>query len=304
MASAQDDEDDDLGIDRDDVELEQVIGEGTTATVYSGQMDGKKVAIKEIRAWKDMVDHDTVMAVERELTVLSQANHPHILRFLGLIRDSEPLRLVFEYCAGGSLFELLHNQWNIHLSWLQRLKVLHDSARAMDYLHSFDPAIIHRDLKSLNLMLLCEVKDEESNPHIKLGDFGFARAMEREMTQGVGTKHWMAPEVLRTTAYTEKADIFSYAMVVYEVICRHVPFERLQPIHVAKKIGSGERPTVEDHVSASAVPEGLVVLMECCWAQDPQGRPTFREISATLGRIMCRTREMPELAAAVSVPSA
>jgi len=141
-----DEEDDDLGIDSGDVELEKVIGEGTTATVYKGRMDDKEVAIKEIRAWRDMVDHDTVMAVERELTVLSQANHPHILRFLGLIRDSEPLRLVFEYCAGGSLFELLHNQWHIQLSWLQRLKILHDSARAMDYLHSFDPAIIHRDL--------------------------------------------------------------------------------------------------------------------------------------------------------------
>jgi len=291
-----DEEDDDLGIDSGDVELEKVIGEGTTATVYKGRMDDKEVAIKEIRAWRDMVDHDTVMAVERELTVLSQANHPHILRFLGLIRDSEPLRLVFEYCAGGSLFELLHNQWHIQLSWLQRLKILHDSARAMDYLHSFDPAIIHRDLKSLNLMLLAPVEDQFSNPHVKLGDFGFARAKEREMTQGVGTKHWMAPEVLRTTAYTEKADIFSYAMVIFEVICRHVPFEKLQPIVVAKKIGSGERPSVTDHVKADAVPEGLVELMESCWAQEPQGRPTSREIATTLGRIMSRTHELPEAA--------
>lgn len=298
MAAVEDDDDDDLGIDPGDVELEGVIGEGTTATVYKGKMEGKLVAIKEITAWRDMVDHDTVMAVERELAVLSQANHPHILRFLGLIRDSEPLQLVFEFCAGGSLFELLHNQWEIPLCWLQRLKVLHDSARAMDYLHNFDPAIIHRDLKSLNLMLLAPVENQYTNPHIKLGDFGFARAKEVEMTQGVGTKHWMAPEVLRTTAYTEKADIFSYAMVVFEVICRHVPFEKLQPIVVSKKIGSGERPNVEDHIAASAIPEGLVNLMELCWAQDPKERPAFRHIASTLGQIMARTREFPEFAQA------
>mmetsp|Transcript_103912 Transcript_103912/g.298582 ORF Transcript_103912/g.298582 Transcript_103912/m.298582 type:complete len:299 (+) Transcript_103912:54-950(+) len=291
----EEEEMDELGIDPGEVELDEVIGEGTTATVYIARMDGKEVAVKEIRAWKDMVDHDTVMAVERELSVLSQADHPHILRFLGLIRDSEPLRLVFEYCAGGSLFELLHNRWDIELSWMQRLKMLHDSALAMDYLHSFEPAIIHRDLKSLNLMLLAPVVDRSSNPHIKLGDFGFARAKEREMTQGVGTKHWMAPEVLRTTAYTEKADVFSYAMVAFEVICRHVPFESLQPIAVAKKIGMGERPTVEDHVKAEEVPEGLVAVMESCWAQDPLARPTFRDIAASLGAIMARSRDTLDL---------
>mmetsp|Transcript_17887 Transcript_17887/g.46229 ORF Transcript_17887/g.46229 Transcript_17887/m.46229 type:complete len:298 (-) Transcript_17887:93-986(-) len=288
----EEDEMDELGIDPGEVELDEVIGEGTTATVYIARMHGKEVAVKEIRAWKDMVDHDTVMAVERELSVLSQADHPHILRFLGLIRDSEPLRLVFEYCAGGALFDILHNRWDIELSWMQRLKMLHDSALAMDYLHSFEPAIIHRDLKSLNLMLLAPVVDRFSKPHIKLGDFGFARAKEREMTQGVGTKHWMAPEVLRTTAYTEKADVFSYAMVVFEVICRHVPFESLQPVAVAKKIGKGERPTVEDHVKAEEVPEGLVAVMESCWAQDPLARPTFRDIAASLGAIMRRSQDI------------
>mmetsp|Transcript_63241 Transcript_63241/g.137945 ORF Transcript_63241/g.137945 Transcript_63241/m.137945 type:complete len:312 (-) Transcript_63241:135-1070(-) len=284
-----DDEDEEPGIDPGDVDLEEVIGEGTTATVYIAKMDGKSVAVKEIRAWKDMVDHDTVMAVERELSVLSQANHPHILRFLGLIRDSEPLRLVFEYCAGGSLFELLHNRWDIHLSWRQRLKILHDSAAAMGYLHSFEPAIIHRDLKSLNLMLLEPVQDRETVPHIKLGDFGFARVKEREMTQGVGTKHWMAPEVSRTTGYTEKADVFSFAMVAYEVICRHVPFEREQPVMVARRLGQGERPNIEDHVSLSEVPAGLADLVHRCWHQDPLSRPTFPEIAISIDVIRANT---------------
>lgn len=285
-----DEEEDELGIDPRDVDLLEAIGEGTTATVYMAKMDGKTVAVKEIRAWKDMVDHDTLLSVERELSVLSQANHPHIIRFLGLIRDSEPLRLVFEYCAGGSLFELLHNRWDIELTWLQRIKVLYDTAQAMDYLHSFEPAIIHRDLKSLNLMLLDPVNDSDTPPHMKLGDFGFARSKEREMTQGVGTKHWMAPEVLKTTAYTEKADVFSFAMVTFEVICRHVPFEQVQPIVVARKIAAGERPNVEDHLHREEIPEGLVEVMEACWLQEPHERPDFRHTAAVLFQAYERIR--------------
>jgi len=281
-------DDDDLGIDARELQLEQVIGEGTTATVYMGILDGKAVAVKEIRAWKDMVDKDTVMAVERELSALSSANHPHILRFLGMIKESEPLQLVFEYCAGGSLFELLHNRWDIALTWRQRTKMLSDTAQAMHYLHSFDPVIIHRDLKSLNLMLAEPVKDSSCNPHVKLGDFGFARAKEREMTQGVGTKHWMAPEVLRTTRYTEKADVFSFAMVTFEVICRHVPFEKVQPQAVAKMISKGERPAVEDHVQVADIPEGMLALLHRCWAQEPEERLTSQEICIEVNAMLAK----------------
>lgn len=277
---------DELGIDPRNIELQGVIGEGTTAVVYMGNMNGHAVAVKEIRAWKDMVDRGTIMAVERELSALSTANHQHVLRFLGMVRDSQPLRLVFEYCAGGSLFELLHNRWDIELTWWQRLKMLQDTAQAMQYLHSFDPAIIHRDLKSLNLMLVEPVLDSHTIPQVKLGDFGFARAKEREMTQGVGTKHWMAPEVLRTTWYTEKADVFSFAMVAYEVICRHVPFEKIQPQVVAKMISSGERPNVEDHINVEEVPAGLVDLVHRCWAQEPETRPTASALCAALGQML------------------
>merc|ERR1719456_1524595 len=164
-----------------------------------------------------------------------------------------PLRLCLEYCRGGSLFELLHNNWQIPLSWRQRLKVLMDTSSATDYLHNFTPPIIHRDLKSLNLLLLDPVVDQHTKPNVKLADFGFARMREEvltasgwssPMTKGAGTSHWMAPEVSTGTDYTEKADTFSFAMITYEVICRHVPFERLDATAASRKINAGERPDV------------------------------------------------------------
>mmetsp|Transcript_77835 Transcript_77835/g.204372 ORF Transcript_77835/g.204372 Transcript_77835/m.204372 type:complete len:291 (-) Transcript_77835:123-995(-) len=281
MAAA--DEDDELDIDARDLQMEGVIGEGSTAVVYKGCLHGEPVAVKEIRAWAEEVDDQVVQMVQRELMVLNEVNHPHILRFLGLVRDSEPLRIVFEYCAGGSLFELLHHHKDIPLSWAQRLQVLIQTAQAMDYIHGFDPPVIHRDLKSLNLMLLDPITTQM--PHIKLADFGLARVQERAMTQGVGTKHWMAPEVLKGTTYTEKADVFSFSMVAFEDICRRVPYERMPPQEVARLLSSGSRPDVTEHVRVAEVPAGLLDLVYRCWDQDPGKRPAAAEICQSLARV-------------------
>merc|ERR1719343_1248315 len=145
---------------------------------------------------------------------------------------------------------------------MQRVKMLVDTASAEEHLHSFEPPIIHRDLKSLNLMLLTPVKNEQTLPHIKLADFGFARLEERAMTQGVGTKHWMAPEVLRGTAYTTKADVFSFAMVAFEVVCRHVPFENLDAHMVARQTMAGIRPGMDEDAlpAEGCTPEMLEII--------------------------------------------
>jgi len=277
---------DELDIDPRDLEMGGVIGEGSTAIVYFGSVNGESVAVKEIRAWVDEVDDRIVKMVQRELVVLNEVNHPNILRFLGLVRDSEPLRIVFEYCAGGSLFELLHHHHQIVLTWEQRLEILMQTARAMEYIHGFDPPVIHRDLKSLNLMLLEPVTTQV--PHVKLADFGLARVQERAMTQGVGTKHWMAPEVLKGTTYTEKADIFSFSMVAFEDICRHVPYERMKPQEVARLLSAGKRPDFSEHVKVEKVPDGLLALVYQCWDQDPAKRPAAAKICQALALVRAR----------------
>mmetsp|Transcript_107707 Transcript_107707/g.286715 ORF Transcript_107707/g.286715 Transcript_107707/m.286715 type:complete len:298 (-) Transcript_107707:179-1072(-) len=290
-----DDEDDECWeIDEADIDLLEQIGEGTTATVYMARLRGRVVAVKEISALQEEVHGSIVKAVQRELRVLSRVSHPNILNFIGVVEHSGPLRLVLEFCAGGSLFELLHNCWDIPLSWKQqRLKFLQDTSMAAAYLHGLDPPIIHRDMKSLNLMLLEPVTNQFIVPHVKLADFGLARFQEaRAMTQGVGTKHWTAPEVLVGTDYTDKADVFSFAMVAYEVVCRHVPFERIDPTTVARMTRDGKRPDLTDSAIVPAdVPEGLLDLMALCWEQEPQMRPSFAQIVQMLADIAARTPE-------------
>mmetsp|Transcript_35643 Transcript_35643/g.70489 ORF Transcript_35643/g.70489 Transcript_35643/m.70489 type:complete len:302 (-) Transcript_35643:9-914(-) len=290
--SGESDEDDEprtWDINAGDLELNSLIGEGTTSTVFMGTLRGEIVAIKEIRmqTGSDSLDKGIIQSVQRELRVLSRVNHPNILRFIGLVVETLPLRLVLEYCAGGSLFELLHNYWDIPLTWKQNTKALLDTSTATNYLHEFEPPIVHRDLKSLNLMLLDRIDSTHfTMPHIKLADFGFARIQEPAMTQGVGTKHWMAPEVLMGTEYTVKADVFSFAMVAYEVVCRHVPFERQDATTVASLTKAGERPDLQDEtVVPREVPPGLLDLIVRCWDQDPEVRPSFREIVSIVKRI-------------------
>lgn len=270
------------------------IGEGSTSTVYRGTYAGWDIAIKEIND----VDDGTLLAVRRELQVMTRTEHPHLLKFIGLISHEPPLRLCLEYCAGGTLFDLLHNRWDVNLSWHQRMKMLVDIASAMEYLHGFRKQIIHRDLKSLNIFLVNEVTDESCVPIVKIADFGFARMRETiqdgtarakdwpTLTRCAGSMHWMAPEIYAGNHYDEKADTFSFAIVMYEISTRHMAFEDLEPDMAADEIQSGQRPdiTKPDPMPMDA-PEEMIQLMEQCWNQHSPLRPGFPEILFRLRRI-------------------
>lgn len=267
-----------------EVQIVDLIGEGTTSKVFLAIYKEEQVAVKDIRPTvQGGLDMGTLKAVQRELRVLSQAKHPHILNFIGIISDRNGLRLVLEYCSGGSLFDLLHNSWRTQICWEQKFKMLADTASAQAHLHSFNPPILHRDLKSLNLMLKQEITNETDEPQIKLADFGFARAQEQAMTKCVGTKRWMAPEVINTTKYTQKADVFSFAMVAYEVCCRHVPFIDMDVTSAVQEILKGARPDLSDtEVVPAEVPPEMLDLIARCWAHEPTDRPSFDEIHATV----------------------
>lgn len=275
----------------DDLDIQEMIGGGSTSTVYKGLYQKTQlVAVKEI----DACDDSTLLAVRRELQVMTKVDHPHILKLIGVISVQAPLRLCLEHCTGGTLFDLLHNCWEIPLSWTQRLKILVDIASAMEYLHGFRKQIIHRDLKSLNIFLVEPVVDETSVPNVKIADFGFARIRERVRgrpvewatpTKAAGSMHWMAPEVYQGLMYYEKADVFSYSIVTYEVICRHMAFEDLDAETAGQRICDGDRPDLsEEFVPADTIPEVLELMKEC-WDQDPDRRPTYTEILQRLLKI-------------------
>jgi len=218
---------------------------------------------------------------------MSRVKHENLVKLYGIVIS--PLQLVTEFCEGGSLYDLLHHEDPVELVWKQQLKMCLDVAQGVDYLHSCRPQVIHRDLKSLNLLMFRVVTGPKDVPLVKVSDFGLARMKEADQAEGwqtltsaAGTAHWMAPEVPKGR-YTEKADVYSYAMVIFEIICREVPFEDENAKDAMQMHMRGHRPDKE--AIPPDVPVALEQLMVRCWDQEPERRPPFTEILKILKAI-------------------
>jgi len=284
--------------------LEDEIGSGNTSEVYKGTWGGNIVAVKCMNIsgpgnGSNALSEADRIAFQREVAIMPRINHPNLVKFLGLISVTIPFSIIFEYCNGGCAFDVLHNNFEdgriIHLTWFQKQKMALDTASAMDYLHSFKPQIIHRDLKSLNLLLVEMVNFPHDVPWIKLSDFGLSKMKDPtkgnqeggawgDMTNCAGTTHWMAPEVITSTTYDEKVDLYSFSMILYEIICREVPFEDEEPAKVGQLAVEGHRPTPE--AVPPDCPDYFKNLMISCWAHHPQRRPTFAMCKELLTKTM------------------
>jgi len=274
-------------IDPVDLVLGETVGTGKTAEVFRGTLRGQVVAIKELTKLRHMDAKDQV-SFNREVSILARVAHPHLVQLHGVTWSSRPLRIVTEFCGGGTCFDLLHNTLKVKLDWNQRLKICYDVASGMDYLHCFTPQIIHRDLKSLNLLLQNPIRAVNDMPQVKVSDFGLSRMKDPDaawgkMTNQVGTLHWMAPEVFLGSDYNEKADIYSYAMVLFEIICRDVPFRQEDPANIGRLTSKGVRPDLR--VVPTHCPDMFRGLMIMCWAHTPAERPSFHRILAILREI-------------------
>lgn len=177
-------------IDMNEVQVGKLIGLGASAEVYRGVYRGTDVAVKKMRLFGEEKAAAVLKELKRELNTLSLLRHPNLVLFMGSGITSEGnICIITEFCAGKTLYHLLHESYKTKLSWTQRLKIALDVAKGMNFLHSYKPPIIHRDLKSLNLLLAEPVKGESDFVYTKITDFGLARfqSMDQVMTGSAGT---------------------------------------------------------------------------------------------------------------------
>lgn len=271
-------------IDASELTLGKMVGSGCTAQVYKGTWKGKVVAIKQIDIKMCTSKPRDQIMLSREVSVLAKISHENVVHFYGVSFSQRPLQIVTEFCGGGTVFDLCHDS-DVDITWLQQHKMICDVAHAMRYLHNLRPQIIHRDLKSLNLLLSNPVVVDSDVPWVKVTDFGFSRIKDvaedwGKMTKNMGTCHWMAPEVVNGTRYDEKADVYSFSIVIYEIVCLTVPFGDLEPEEAARLTAKGQRPSLEEVPPDCPTP--LMKLMEACWAHSAAQRPTFERILVTL----------------------
>jgi mitogen-activated protein kinase kinase kinase 9 len=248
------------------------IGRGGYGTVFKGNFRGTTVAVKKLKL-EDRPQrlgksgkHSKVDDFLQECQTMMSVRHPNIVLFIGACTVQPELALVLEYCGNGSLWDVLRNH-NTPLPWYLRCKIALDIARGVNYLHNFPRPVLHRDLKSLNILL-----DDAMNA--KLADFGWTRFKAETMTNKIGTYQWMAPEVIQGQNYSEKADVYSFGIILWEIATRKPPFKDLSGVQVSQEV-------VKNHLRPAVTkrcPEPFAKLMQRCWDREPDSRPGFFEI--------------------------
>ncbi|KAH8311682.1 hypothetical protein KR044_007535, partial [Drosophila immigrans] len=205
---------------------------------------------------------------------LNKCIHQNIIKLYGVSKDPDnSIWLLFEYADCGSLYNFLHRT-DTEVSFNEKIDWMLQCARGMEYLHK--NKIVHRDLKTQNLLLFNEYRT------LKICDFGTVKELATMNTEFVGTVCYMAPEVcVCTRKYTEKCDVFSFGIILWEVMSRKKPFDHLtneHPLAIQKKIVDGDRP----HIDTNEQLDQMKTIIEKCWDQDPINRPTMKELYLSL----------------------
>eukprot|EP00045_Choanoeca_perplexa_P015954 m.207958 g.207958 ORF g.207958 m.207958 type:complete len:780 (+) comp17127_c0_seq1:2973-5312(+) len=223
----------------------------------------------------------------RELSNLSKLKHYNIIELMGASTLNDVI-LVTSYANAGSLYHFLHQESILHYNIGFVYRIAKEIASGMDYLYS--QHILHRDLKSQNVLLqddqLLEGEDailSSSNAcqlRALIGDFGLSKQSDHltMMTGTPGTPGWMAPEVIRNEASGSPADVYSYSIVVWELLCRQAPWSGMEAAQILFAVAAfHKRPPIPD-----TCPDELRDLIERCWHVTPAERPTFNEICSFL----------------------
>ncbi len=255
----------DFIIPNNQIEYGQKLGEGGFGVVYKAVWNYVDVAVKKLMM---ELSESVMQEFEKEVEVHSKLRNPYIVQIFGI---TETYGMVMEYMSRGSLRNVLEKNRREEFSWTMRNKIAMDMLIGLSYLHQ--KHIIHRDLKSLNVLLDDQYK-------AKLADFGLAKVRSeissRHSAQSGGAKgttQWMAPELFELDPdYTPKTDVFSFGIVLWELAAHEYPYKKANPNVVPMLVMQGRRETFP-----LDTPEGYAQLAQQCWDGTPDKRPTVNE---------------------------
>ncbi|XP_061081710.1 mitogen-activated protein kinase kinase kinase 13-like [Conger conger] len=232
----------------------QWLGSGAQGAVFLGKFHSEEVAIKKVREQK-----------ETDIKHLRKLKHPNIIGFKGVCTQAPCYCIIMEYCAQGQLYEVLRAGRKVTprllVDWASGI------ASGMNYLHLHK--IIHRDLKSPNVLVT-------HNDNVKISDFGTSKELSDKSTKMsfAGTVAWMAPEVIRNEPVSEKVDIWSFGVVLWELLTGEIPYKDVDSSAIIWGVGSNSL-----HLPVpSTCPDGFKILMKQTWQGKPRNRPSFRQI--------------------------
>jgi serine/threonine protein kinase len=260
------------------------MSDGSNSNIYTAFLNGVRVVIKMLK--KEVAqDQVALLEYDAEAALLSRVSHPNIIKLLG--KGTAPRRfLVLEYLAGGSLSSkqnIVHSSHGSTKPILRKptytyeelLLLIRDIATALNHLHTRHAAtgavIIHRDIKPDNIGFT-------EKGEVKLFDFGLSTVVRKtrttqeayEMTGNTGSLRYMAPEVVLNRAYNEKVDVYSFGIMVWQIATDRIPFKGMSKDQFVRDIVlNKQRPKLDP-----SWPPGFKALLEGCWHDDYQKRPS------------------------------
>ncbi|AQK71396.1 Serine/threonine-protein kinase CTR1 [Zea mays] len=242
----------DLIIPWSELVLKEKIGAGSFGTVHRADWNGSGYFLTQDVAVKILMEQDfhpeRLKEFLREVAIMRSLRHPNIVLLMGAVTQPPNLSIVTEY--------------------------LSRCAKGMNYLHKRNPPIVHRDLKSPNLLV-------DKKYTVKVCDFGLSRLKANTFLSSktaAGTPEWMAPEVLRDEPSNEKSDVYSFGVILWELMTLQQPWSNLNPAQVVAAVGfKGQRLEIP-----SSVDPKVAAVIESCWVREPWRRPSFASIMESL----------------------
>lgn len=255
----------------EDLVLGERIGLGSYGEVYHADWKGVEVAVKKF------LDQDfsgaALAEFKREVRIMRGLRHPNVVLFMGAVTRPPNLSIITEYLPRGSLYRLIHRPHS-QIDEKRRIKMALDVAKGMHCLHASRPTIVHRDLKSPNLLV-------DKNWNVKVGDFGLSRLKHNTFLSSkstAGTPEWMAPEVLRNENSNEKCDVYSFGVILWELATLRLPWSGMNPMQVVGAVGFQNRRL---DIPSNLDPLVARIIWEC-WQTDPNLRPSFAQLAVAL----------------------
>ncbi|CAF1659080.1 unnamed protein product [Rotaria magnacalcarata] len=256
-----------------DLLQEKRIGQGGFADVYRGRWLSRdhEVAIKVIRIQflDDRIKGDLV----NEISMMHQIHYDHILNIFGACMEPNNYALIVEYMSLGSLYDIL-GQKLFQFTWSDRCSIANQMTKGINYLHKLPKPILHRDIKSLNILMT----EHGKGFLVKVADFGLAKIRRETSRQSssdplVGTFPWKAPELLNMGRHTEASDVYALGIVFWELCTECEPYEEADDSTISAFVMRGARLAIRTNI-----PRQFADLISSAWAHEPKKRSTCQQI--------------------------
>eukprot|EP01137_Pigoraptor_chileana_P023681 Opistho-2@90386 len=257
---------------RGEIILGKTIGSGQFGAVYEATYRGQKVAVKTLKD-ADAVATDFL----GEAAVMTKLQHPNLVQLLGVCTDGSPIYIVTEFMAKGCLLDYLRSRGRGLITAPVLLEIATQIGSAMVYLESM--GVVHRDLAARNILI-------GDNNVAKVADLGLARPADMSAPvsnekEGKIPIKWTAPEALESNAFTHASDVWSFAVVLWELYSYgRTPYPRMSPEEVVSQLKGGYRMEAPE-----GCPPAVYAVMRSCWQVAPEQRPTFVDIERLLNRV-------------------